>query len=194
MAENKEVVGTIEAARLLGVSVRTIQLWVEKGMLSAWKTPGGHRRILRSSLDTALAARDAGVVRQDDSDTLSMLIVEDDQTMQSYYTALVEILRPDAEVRMASDGYEGLVELGRFAPRVMLVDVDMPGMDGITMLRRVARKRIAGDAHIAVVTGLTQAQLETRGGVPEGIPVYSKPLSVDDLRELLESVTEEAEQ
>jgi excisionase family DNA binding protein len=189
MVENDDdVIGTLEAAKRLGVSVRTIQLWVEKGMLRAWKTPGGHRRILRASVEAALGARagegaDAGAPR--------ILVVEDDLTMQSYYTALIEILRPDAEVRMAADGYEGLVELGRFAPRLMLVDVDMPGMDGITMLNRIASREADLGVRIAVVTGLTAEQVAARGGVPKDIPVYAKPISIDSLSALLEDVVTE---
>ena len=45
---------TRDAARLLGVSVRTAQLWVEDGRLRAWKTPGGHRRILVESVERLL--------------------------------------------------------------------------------------------------------------------------------------------
>ena len=48
---------TREAAERLNVSLRTVQLWVEAGLLRAWKTEGGHRRILRSSLDELLAKR-----------------------------------------------------------------------------------------------------------------------------------------
>lgn len=42
---------TREASKLLGVSLRTIQLWVDAKRLDAWKTPGGHRRITRRSLE-----------------------------------------------------------------------------------------------------------------------------------------------
>ena len=42
---------TAEAARSLGVSIRTIQLWVDGGALAAWKTVGGHRRITLDSLN-----------------------------------------------------------------------------------------------------------------------------------------------
>jgi len=45
------VVSTTEAARQLGVSVRTVQLWVESGRLMAWKTAGNHRRIFQWSID-----------------------------------------------------------------------------------------------------------------------------------------------
>jgi excisionase family DNA binding protein len=39
-----------EAAELLGVSIGTVQAWVGNGLLSAWKTAGGHRRISRESV------------------------------------------------------------------------------------------------------------------------------------------------
>ena len=41
---------TRDAANLLGVSVGTVKLWVERGLLQAWKTSGGHRRISRESV------------------------------------------------------------------------------------------------------------------------------------------------
>lgn len=191
MADTAEYIGTQEAAKRLGVSVRTVQLWVENGTLEAWKTPGGHRRIFRSSVEAALRARS----RPDSvepSERLQVLIVEDDASMQAYYRALFEILRPDAEITLASDGFEGLVALGKVSPRIMLVDVDMPGMDGITMLRRINAREIGGGIRIAVVTGLNETQLAERGSVPAGIPVYSKPLSVESLSALLQDVTEYA--
>jgi len=187
MPTNDEVLGTQEAARQLGVSVRTVQLWVENGTLEAWKTPGGHRRILRSSVEDTLRSR-ALPQQPPASAQLRVLIVEDDLAMQSYYAALFDILCPKAELTMAADGFEGLVELGKVAPGLMLVDIDMPGMDGITMLDRIVKKDIGGDLTIAVVTGLNAEQLEKRGRVPAGIPVYPKPLSVERLSELLERV------
>ncbi len=45
---------TREAATLLGVSVGTVQLWVESGLLRAWKTAGGHRRVMRDSVERLL--------------------------------------------------------------------------------------------------------------------------------------------
>ena len=59
-----------EAARQLGVSVRTAQLWVEEGRLQAWKAPGGHRRIpaienvVRECEDDKIGIIDVAVVVQ----------------------------------------------------------------------------------------------------------------------------------
>ena len=39
---------TLEAVKLLGMTVRSVPLMVDRGELQAWKTPGGHRRIARA--------------------------------------------------------------------------------------------------------------------------------------------------
>ncbi|WP_229507613.1 helix-turn-helix domain-containing protein [Massilia sp. Dwa41.01b] len=52
-----EFCSTKDAARLLGVSHRTVQLWVENGALQAWKTAGGHRRITIASVNRLVEAR-----------------------------------------------------------------------------------------------------------------------------------------
>lgn len=51
-----QILTTREAADLLGVSTSTVQKWIEIGVLSAWKTPGGHRRVRRADV-VALTAQ-----------------------------------------------------------------------------------------------------------------------------------------
>ena len=46
----QEDFSTREVAQRLGMAVRSVQLMVDRGELQAWRTPGGHRRILRASL------------------------------------------------------------------------------------------------------------------------------------------------
>lgn len=174
-----DVMGTREAAEILGVSVRTVQLWVENGSLEAWKTPGKHRRILRDSVDALLAERSApgkaSTLTADD-----ILIVEDEVTMQTYYQALFELLRPSVPLRFADDGFAGLMEFGRQQPRLLLVDIDMPGMDGLEMINALPR-----DTAVVVITGLAPDQIEQRGRLRDDVPVYPKPISADALGEIL---------
>jgi excisionase family DNA binding protein len=74
---------TREAAQQLGVSVRTAQLWVEEGRLNAWKTPGGHRRILVESVARGDQRRGGGgvepfqilVVRESEADRQALQAV-----------------------------------------------------------------------------------------------------------------------
>jgi excisionase family DNA binding protein len=51
------ILTTREAARLLGIAVSTAQQWTETGVLPAWKTPGGHRRVRQSDVSALLRER-----------------------------------------------------------------------------------------------------------------------------------------
>ena len=51
------ILTTREAARLLGIAVSTAQQWIEHGLLPAWKTPGGHRRVRLSAVSALLRER-----------------------------------------------------------------------------------------------------------------------------------------
>ncbi|MGZ3183548.1 MAG: GAF domain-containing protein [Telluria sp.] len=46
-----------EVARMLGVAVSTAQIWMERGELASWKTPGGHRRARLSDVQRLIAQR-----------------------------------------------------------------------------------------------------------------------------------------
>ena len=54
MSDNRYLT-TRQVAAVLGVSLGTVQQMVESGALQAWKTAGGHRRILATSVDSYVA-------------------------------------------------------------------------------------------------------------------------------------------
>ena len=171
------VVSTREAARLLGVSVRTAQLWVESGVLKAWKTAGNHRRIYRSSVEQLIRERSAQPPK--------VLVVEDDLTVQAYYGSLFELVEPQVRLAFANNGYEGLLKAGAEHPDLMIVDVDMPRMNGLQMIRSVRETGALGPERIVIVTALSSDEVAARGGVPAGVPLYTKPLSIAAFREIL---------
>ena len=194
---DEQVIGTRKAAEMLGVSVRTVQLWVENGTLQAWKTPGNHRRILKTSIDRVLKEREEAA-----SDTSpaggsgnDLLIVEDEATMQAYYQALLDVINSSLNVRFAADGFEGLIEFGKQRPALMLVDVDMPGMNGLDMIASLRQQGSDSGVGIVVVTGLSGEQLAARGNLPAGVPVFNKPLGIDDLQSIVKDhfASQEAE-
>ena len=56
-ASDDPILTTREAAALLGIAVSTAQQWIENGLLPAWKTPGGHRRVRLSAVSSLLRER-----------------------------------------------------------------------------------------------------------------------------------------
>jgi excisionase family DNA binding protein len=83
---------TREAATLLGVSVGTVQLWVESGRLEAWKTAGGHRRVMRDSVERLLRRRstaDAPPPPNAEPRRPTVMVVDDDINLLRLYEARI---------------------------------------------------------------------------------------------------------
>lgn len=180
-----ETVSTREAAVILGVCVRTVQLWVESGRLQAWKTPGGHRRISRKSVEKELRSRVSK--RAEPVADFDVLIVEDERIQRKAFQNKIAAIDRDISVRTAENGVEGLIRIGEKQPQVLITDLMMPGLDGFHMLGTLVSGTIGRKMQIVVVTGLSDAEIVGRGGVPEGVIVLRKPVQVDVLASLVRS-------
>lgn len=81
------------------------------------------------------------------------VVVADDQDLVR--TGLVMILgaQPDIEVvGEAADGIEALDLANRLRPDVLLVDIRMPGLDGVEVTRRLAGPEVADPMAVVVIT------------------------------------------
>ena len=188
----KSFVTTQEAARLLGMSLRTVQLWAESGLLACWKTEGGHRRIPLESVERLLAERAGGGPAdlkprgRAPLQPLSILVVEDEPTLMRLYRMQLARWRMRPELTTAVNGYEALVRVGRLHPDLLIADLVMPEMDGFDMLRTLRAMPELDAMEIVVVTGLDPEQLITRGGLPQGIQVLPKPIPFAELEAIAE--------
>ena len=185
---------TSEAARLLGVSLRTVQLWTEAGLLEARKTTGGHRRISRVSVEGLLHKRPVVEAPQSvDQPVLRILIVEDDAAVRKLCERVIARWPMPRVVETAANGFEALVKIGMMRPDLLITDLNMPEMDGFRMLRQLRSIPAVADMTIVVVTGLDTEEIARRGGVPEGIPVLPKPIPFDRLRDIATVLADRAQ-
>lgn len=175
---------TRDAARLLGVSVRTAQQWLEKGHLAGWKTSGGHRRITRKSVESAmLAARQRRGIALSKW-PLPMLIVEDDAALLRLYRANISRWPFEVTVYTASNGYEGLVMVGEVAPRLLICDLRLPGVNGFQVIRSLGAMDRYKGLSIVVVSGLPPREVDAHGGLPPGVEWLRKPIDFARLQEI----------
>lgn len=84
-------------------------------------------------------------------DQLAILAVDDDPIQREF--CAVYLATPHAEITTAASAEEGLALLKRTRFDVALIDVDMPGMDGIEMVRRIRSDRRFDDLPVMVITG-----------------------------------------
>jgi excisionase family DNA binding protein len=169
---------------MLGVALRTVQLWVERGSLKAWKTVGGHRRVVRASVERLLEERTAAIASGRPALEFRLLVVEDDPRLRRLYELDVPAWRPPVKLELARDGFEGLLKAGQFKPDLIISDLQMPGMDGFRMIEAL-RQDPSVMADIVVVTALDADTIRDRGGLAPDLPVLRKPVPLADIRKMV---------
>ena len=178
---------TRQAATLLNVSVRTVQLWVESGVLQAWKTAGGHRRISVGSIQQLLDEKQdkqTPIRRPNTKGPLTVLIVDDDKDTLLLYKMLINNWFPSLQVETAEDGIDALVKIGTFKPTVLITDLQMPQLDGFAIIERLHNDSQYDYLTTIVVTGMSAVEV-TANNLPNSVPVLHKPIPVEELKELV---------
>ncbi|HEX5126352.1 MAG TPA: response regulator [Rhodocyclaceae bacterium] len=178
----REYCSTSEAAQMLGVSLGTVQQMVESNLLEAWKTAGGHRRIRITSVESYLRKRQSKASGDSGSDHLRVLIAEDDAIMQALYQRTLSTWGMPLEVKIVAGGFEGLMEIGREVPDLLISDLVMPGLDGFAMIRKLRSEPKLEEMDIVVVTGLSAEDIEKEGGLPDDVLIYGKPIPFRELK------------
>jgi len=180
---------TREAAEMLSVSLRTVQLWVESGNLKAWKTDGGHRRLALSSVKELIKERMgksnpvAPVNPPEEAKTcFNILVLEDDEDMLKLYRLHMAAWNMPIQVAFVSSVFEALVVIGRKAPDLLITDLRMAGVDGFEIVRLLRNDPVLSSLSIAVVTGMEPHEIEEHGGLPPEITVFTKPVPFEQLQ------------
>ncbi|OEU88496.1 LuxR family transcriptional regulator [Streptomyces abyssalis] len=88
------------------------------------------------------------------ADPIRVLIVDDHQVVRRGLRTFLEIQDDIEVVGEAADGHEGVACAEELRPDVVLMDVKMPGTDGIEALREL--RRLQNPARVLVVTSFTE--------------------------------------
>lgn len=180
--------GTSYAAKLLNLSVGTIQNLVESNALRAWRTQGGHRRISLQSIQDYQRANNLEITAWYSSGAkLRVLVVEDDESTRLMYQAYLDRWALPLDVTMYASAMEALLDMPAMQPQVLLTDLNMPEIDGFKFLKTLREHKLFATLPIIVMTGLTSDQIAQKGGLSKEIQVLQKPVDMEWLRGFLEA-------
>ncbi len=87
--------------------------------------------------------------------SLSLLVVEDEKELNSELVSMLSIFFKSVD--FAYDGKEGLEKFNKIKPDIILTDISMPKMDGITMSQEI--KNVYRDQHIVVLSAHGETKL-----------------------------------
>jgi len=173
----KSIYTTHEVSRLLQVNPRSVINWIEQNLLTSYRTPGGHRRIRREDLLAFVRKHQIPTPASLVDGKFSVLIVEDDAELTDMMKRFFE-QQGGYEIFSASDGITALIEVGRARPDLLILDVMIPGVDGIEVCRRIKTDTTSKTIVIAI-SGQQDAEKKVRDAGADAF--MAKPVDMDRL-------------
>ena len=150
----KTIYTTHEVSRLLHVNPRSVINWIEQSLLSSYRTPGGHRRIRHDDLLAFLRKHQIPTPASLVDGKFSVLIVDDEPEIIEIIKTFLQ-RQGGYEIATASDGITALIEVGRIKPDLLILDIMIPGVDGVEVCRRI-KADSSNKTTIIAVSGIAE--------------------------------------
>lgn len=141
-----------EVADLLMVSPVTVRQWAQKGMLDAMLTAGGHRRFTMDEVERFAKERGLTLFRPSNN-ALRILIVDDSSEFVSTLKDVINSIDDDIVIDTASNGFAAGSKIHNFNPDIILMDIRMPGIDGIEVCRFIKETPATRSIRVIAMTG-----------------------------------------
>lgn len=122
------------------------------------------------------------------SRNFTLMVVEDDKDLLGLYQLQVSHWPMPVDLHLQTRALDALMSLERIQPDMLILDLQMPGIDGFDLLEAIRRNPRLSDVVILVVTGLGEQSIKMRGGLPAYIPVLHKPIPFPQIQEMAQGV------
>jgi two-component system OmpR family response regulator len=179
------IFSALEVANICGVVNQTAINWIRNGYLKAFTTPGGQYRVYAEELMSFLEKRGMRVpdeladLMKDDINWSTILVVDDDQELNGLLKRWFEKKLPGYTVVQAFDGFEAGKALAENRPGFVILDIDLPGVDGHKVCRKIKDDPSFGKPFIISITGLDIPE-ERISILEDGADAFfAKPLDFD---------------
>ena len=167
--EKSVVYSALEVARICGVVNQTSINWIKNGHLKAFKTPGGQFRVYPDDLVEFMKMRDMRIPEKvvaqcknnsKETKKIKILFVDDDESFNNVSVSLLQKSLPDAEIYQAYDGFEAGSMAVKKMPDCLILDLSLPGVDGIKICRTISTSDAFGKPQIIIVTAMEDEETE----------------------------------
>lgn len=116
-----------------------------------------------------------------DSERRRILIVDDECGMRRTLRRIM--VAKGYDVRVAGNGQEAIEIASEFDPEMLLLDIRMPGIDGVETFQRI--KKICPDASVIFMTAYLSSELSDGAKNAGAVRILSKPIDIDHMCELV---------
>lgn len=191
--ENKPVVySALEVANICGVVNQTAINWINTGHLKAFKTPGGQYRVYPEDLLSFMKERKMYIPQalldscSSSATEKTLLVIDDDVAFNNVVVKFISERMEGLKINSAHDGFEAGVQMSSTKPRCIVLDIDLPGVNGLELCRKIHDTEMYGKPKIIVVTGLQDSDIEKKVKDLGADYFFRKPLQLADLHKAVE--------
>lgn len=187
--KRKEYYTTSDMAKILHVAVGSVINWVDDGQIDAILTPGGHRKIPYKEVIRFLKSHNYEVPKDLLAKKL-VYLVDDEEDIHSFFGQIFKNIE-GFELNSFYSGTDALISIGKQIPEIIIVDILMPDIDGIQVIKNIRAKQAYSSIHIVAIS----ANLEKKeDAMKAGANVFlKKPFDVNDFKDALIKDYEEEE-
>lgn len=170
---------------MLHVDPGSIANWIDQNLLKAYRTPGGHRRVVTEDLLVFLHEHRMPIPPELDHAPTRILVVDDEAAITQLIARAIHAALPDCEILEAHDGFHAGTVIATNRPDVVILDLRMPGMDGYEVCRLIKSQTTTRHAEVLAMTAFPSPENEKKILECGARVCLSKPL---DLEAMLKEV------
>ena len=173
-----------EVAALLQVSPVMVNMWINNNQLAATKTQDGRHTV--KAADVKKHAQKHNISLDGDMNKITkVLIVDDDSHVADFLKDYLESREVVYDVHRTGISFMAEKLVKRFHPHVMILDLRMPGMNGIELCEHF-RAQIKQGLRVLGISGYWSNEDKRQFLEAGGEACLDKPLDIKQLNDLLE--------
>ena len=177
---------TSEASKICGVARTTITKWIDQGMLKAFVTPGGHRKIRKEDL-TGFLEKHGINPQKKERQKKRILVVDDNPDDIGLLEAAFLPASDKYEVYAASSGFQAIYKIGEIKPQIVILDIVMPDMNGFKVCERIKNNPETRDIKVIIVTAYPDKIKEKKAYQCAADAFLTKPIN---LKKMVKTILE----
>jgi excisionase family DNA binding protein len=175
-----------EVGDILQVTASSVVKWINDGLLNAFRTPGGHRRVPASELVRFALHHEMPIPHElRELASMRVLVVDGDARFLSAVQRACKPFSGELSVQTVDNGIDALMLTGKLKPEVLVLDLRMSGLDGFEVLERIKTNPEAKTINVIALSGQGNAATVERCRELGAVSCLPKPVRVSELLETL---------
>ena len=179
-----QMITTGDVAAHCNVTYNTVNNWIRQGQLKASRTPGRHSRIHLSDFSSFLKQHALPPFEDPSFGNLKVLVVDDET---STVAPIVRFLKRsyECDVEVAYNGFDAGLQVERFQPDLVILDIMMPHVDGFEVCTSIKSNPATQSMKVIVVTGYKEEGFIVKALECGADDWLGKPFLLKELDELV---------